>query len=97
VRLKLDPTFIFANYIEAALWAALAVAAVVRRNGRASWTLACALLLFGVSDLVETRTGAWYKPWWLLVGKVLCVLAIVISGAVVFRRRHRARSSVNGS
>ena len=88
--MALDPTFIYANYAEAGLWAALGVAAVIKRNGRASWALAAALILFGVSDVVETRTGAWYKPWWLLAWKAICVLCILIFGITVLRRRRRS-------
>jgi hypothetical protein len=83
----LNPTFIYANYAEACLWAALAVAAVIKRSGNASWLLATALLLFGLSDVVETRTGAWYKPWWLFAWKAICVLCILIFGIAAWRRR----------
>ncbi len=30
-------------------------------------------LAFGASDLVEIRTGAWWKPWWLLTWKAACI------------------------
>ena len=36
--------------------------------------LAVILILFGISDFVEMATGAWWRPWWLLVWKVLCVI-----------------------
>jgi hypothetical protein len=39
---------------------------------------AAVLLAFGGSDVVETRTGAWWHPWWLLVWKGLCVVALVV-------------------
>lgn len=84
--MSLDPTFIHANYAEAGLWAAFAVVALIKRTGRASWLLAAALLLFGLSDIVETRTGAWYKPWWLFAWKALCVLCILIFGIAVLRK-----------
>ncbi len=31
------------------------------------------LILFGVSDWVEMGTGAWWRPWWLLVWKGGCL------------------------
>ncbi len=36
-----------------------------------------AFTLFGVSDVIESFTGAWWTPWWLLVLKVACVITFV--------------------
>ncbi|MHC4265575.1 MAG: hypothetical protein ACYSUK_06540 [Planctomycetota bacterium] len=36
------------------------------------------LVAFGCSDFMEIRTGAWWKPWWLLVWKGVCLTGIVI-------------------
>jgi hypothetical protein len=64
------------NLIEAGFWIVLGVGLAIggMRRGRAiarlgllSGTILC---LFGVSDLVEASTGAWWRPWWLLSGKV---------------------------
>ena len=33
--------------------------------------------LFGMSDVVEVQTGAWWRPWWLFAWKALCVLAML--------------------
>jgi hypothetical protein len=74
--------------IEACLWIALAAILVVTR-GRKLVILAIALILFGGSDLVEAHTGAWWRPWWLLVWKGACVLAIIL---VIASARYRARS-----
>ncbi len=71
------------NLGEAALWFACAVAVavasrrsvpVLRRN---AWLVAVAFLAFGVSDLIEVRTGAWWRPWWLFVLKSACVLILL--------------------
>jgi hypothetical protein len=63
-------------------------AVVVRRVPTpAGRGLAVALLAFGVSDLVETRTGAWYDPPWLLAWKAACVIAIGVLGVAVYRHR----------
>ncbi|MGQ0636842.1 MAG: hypothetical protein ACT4QC_19715 [Planctomycetaceae bacterium] len=35
------------------------------------------LALFGVSDVIEFYTGAWWRQMGLLVFKILCVLGIV--------------------
>jgi hypothetical protein len=70
------------NYCEAGLWFVLGVVVViaarkqpsaVRRN---AWVASAAFVVFGVSDLIEVRTGAWWTPWWLFVLKATCVLAL---------------------
>ncbi|MBC7784329.1 MAG: hypothetical protein H7144_10865 [Burkholderiales bacterium] len=83
----IDPLFAYANYAEACLWTALGIAAITKRNSTASIVLGCALLIFGVSDVIEANTGAWYEPWWLLVMKTACVVCILLSGRMVLRRR----------
>ena len=72
--------FQISNYIEAGLWISIGIAftiAALRQTGPARkhcWIAAADFVLFGISDLVESQTGAWYKPWWLLVWKGLCLL-----------------------
>lgn len=85
----LDPLFVWSNYAEAFLWVAIGVAVSVFGRSRARIGLTTALIAFGVSDLVETRTGAWYRPWWLLGWKAACVLAMVVLGAIEIRSRRR--------
>ncbi len=89
--MTIDPIFAYANYAEACLWTGLGVIAIARRNSRWSVGLTIALLGFGVSDIVEVRTGAWYRPWWLLAWKATCVLLILVFGASVARRRAKIR------
>ena len=76
------------NLIEAGFWVVFATAIAIGAVGqpramRSLGVTACAVsLLFGISDLVEARTGAWWRPWWLLAlerpcawrGLVLCFL-----------------------
>jgi hypothetical protein len=76
----IDPVFVLSNQFEAALWmfiaVAMTVAAARRRHVRWECAIgAIAFALFGVSDLVETTTGAWWRPWWLLAWKAACVIA----------------------
>lgn len=35
-------------------------------------------LLFGVSDFAELYTGAWWRPWWLLMWKGCCICGFII-------------------
>ncbi len=75
--------FRYLNFLEACLWVAIAaIAAVIaaRNPGRVRsrcLTLALTLVAFGISDVVETRTGAWWRPWWLLVWKAACVVVLL--------------------
>lgn len=70
------------NIIEAGVW--FAAGAIVLWKGlregsagkKALLLLAPTLVIFGISDLVETRTGAWWRPWWLFAWKAVCVLAM---------------------
>ena len=87
--------FVYANYIEAGLWTVLgagAAAQAARCAGtvrRDLLILAVDLIAFGVSDVVETRTGAWWRPWWLLAWKAACVGVMLALLANHLRRRRR--------
>ena len=78
------------NLLEAGLWASIALTLVVwavREAGR--WRrlwggLASAFLVFAVSDIIESQTGAWWRPLWLLAIKAGC-LAVFLSGAREYR------------
>ena len=84
--------FEIANYAEAVVWFAMALYCVTRAitTRRANlWLLTIALLLFGASDVVEVRTGAWYRPWWLLAWKTACVLTILGVAIPYIRARQK--------
>lgn len=76
-----DPE-VLGNYIEAGFW--VAVGLIVGWCGRRTRPpfyrlplLAAGLFVcFGLSDLVEAQTGAWWRPWWLLVWKGACILGL---------------------
>lgn len=82
-----DPLFVHANQAEAVFWIAIGMGFAVRGetlarqperrgNRRLCWLAAAVLMAFGASDLVETQTGAWWRPWWLLLWKAACVIAL---------------------
>ena len=81
--------FQLANTLEAGLWIAMSAVvlfAAPKRGLSPSLTrlLAVTLCVFGLSDLVETQTGAWYRPWWLFLWKASCVatlLAILLTAS----------------
>jgi|ERR1043166_1056264 hypothetical protein len=86
------------NLMEAGLWFVLALALFVytfRREKQLRGTLfilSMTLAVFGASDLVEARTGAWWKPWWLFVWKAMCVLALFVGFVRFFRLEKRLRA-----
>ena len=73
-----------ANLLEAALWCAIGFAfliAAIRVSARRRYqciVLAIAFIAFGASDIVEVRTGAWWRPWWLLLWKGGCVVTLLV-------------------
>ena len=91
-------THVLFNYGEAAVWVIVGLCllwrsrkehSVARILGRVA---SLAFLAFGVSDLIETRTGTWYEPWWLFVWKAACVV-ILLSCLCVYARHTRRRAN----
>ncbi len=77
------------NVFEASLWICLGIAALAAgRSRRRRAGLAVVLIAFGISDLVETQTGAWWRPPWLLAWKAACV-AILAGYAIAWLRARR--------
>ena len=73
------------NLIEAGLWLGFTVIFAFK-----AWCahgpprlifvrLAVAFLVFSVSDIIESRTGAWWRPPWLLIIKAACVAVFYFS------------------
>ncbi len=88
-----ERVFVIFNACEGLFWIGIAVGFAVvllRRRVNPDLMLAGCLLFvaFGISDFVEIRTGAWFRPWWLLVWKSWCVVGLI---AVYSRFRARAR------
>jgi hypothetical protein len=87
--------FRYSNYAECALWVVVGVVCLLP-GLRVPWSrgqrvMACVTFMaFGVSDVVETFTGAWWRPWWLLVWKGACIAIILALAAAAWRRRKQA-------
>jgi len=70
------------NAFEVALWTVLGVVVAIRHRRSKSRlrrvaALATGLLfLFAVSDVIEMQTGAWWRPWPLLVLKGACLVGL---------------------
>jgi hypothetical protein len=101
-----DSFFARSNYIEAGLWGAIGVGfivhAIVKRSAATSVIAAVTFFAFGFSDVIEASTGAWWRPWWLLALKGLCLavfLALLVRyvaarrQAVTLRTAHPEASS----
>ena len=51
-------------------------------------------ILFGISDLVEAQTGAWWRPWWLFLWKAVCLTALGVCIMAYRRIRSRPLASI---
>lgn len=91
---KWDSLALF-NLAEACLWACFAlIIALAGHRWRALTPrlrigLAGAFLAFAISDLIESRTGAWWRPPGLLVLKGACLVAIAGCSGLVWRNHRR--------
>jgi hypothetical protein len=86
------------NLIEAGFWFAVAIFLVLqslrreRRFRRVLGWLSASFFVFGVSDLIEAQTGAWWRPVWLLLIKGVCLAAFVLG----FRAYYKIKRSIDG-
>jgi len=89
------------NLIEAAFWFLLGFVGFFyswRREPRLRPTLrilSITFVIFGASDIIESRTGAWWEPWWLLVWKAVCVVVLLLGFVRYYRLRKRGRGGLN--
>lgn len=58
-----------------------------RDHHRTARFTAIALFVFGASDVIEVFTGAWWRPWWLAVMKIVCGLIIITGGWTLWKQR----------
>lgn len=95
-----DITRIF-NEIEACVWLAIAIGFLVysftatgkkRKIGNICFA---AFLIFGISDIIESKTGAWWKPLWLLAVKISCVATFIYCYLKYLSIRKTADSKVS--
>jgi hypothetical protein len=83
------------NALEAGLWMTFALITALlggRVRGmtpRLRILLAVSFLAFGISDLIEISTGAWWRPPGLLAYKGVCLLGIGGGCLLLWRKRRR--------
>jgi len=63
-----------------------------RRTSVMNSALALAFVAFGISDFVEIRTGAWWRPAWLLLWKAVCVVTLIAAFFHYLRRKSTKKS-----
>ncbi|MEZ6083758.1 MAG: hypothetical protein R3E58_07400 [Phycisphaerae bacterium] len=83
MNLQTNSFFKTANFVEAGIWISIGIAfacfALTKSPfHKRAFAAAIVFVLFGVSDVVETQTGAWWRPWWLLCWKGLCILSMLM-------------------
>ena len=89
------------NYLEAGLWfliaTVLCLAAAKRGTSNPYFgvlvTTAVTFLVFGISDVIEAHTGAWWRPVGLLALKAICILMLL----VLYRRYVLIKRHTNGA
>ena len=59
------------------------------RRRRILLIAATGFLAFAASDLIEAQTGAWWRPWWLVVLKGSCLATFL--GCFIAWRKAQAR------
>lgn len=88
------------NAFEAGLWLAFAMIVFIRFRGadvtvrRVSRSIAAFFVLFGISDVIEMKTGAWWRPPALLVFKGVCLAGL--TGCFVLMVRHHRTAKRSG-
>ena len=80
------------NAFEALFWITMGCGFLVaaRRRARRAALTGLFLVAFGCSDIVELRTGAWWRPWWLLLWKTVCVVALASLTTAYYQRQRQA-------
>ena len=71
------------NTAEALVWIVIALVIAARASfprpspRRIGFIASAAFVAFAGTDLIEAKTGAWYRPLWLLAYNAVCVAFIV--------------------
>lgn len=79
---RLESSQLF-NFFEGLLWTAIGLIFTWRAFRKTKYRAlqigsSVSFILFGISDFIEMRTGAWYTPCTLFALKATCVLSFLI-------------------
>ena len=87
------------NYCEAVFWVFVSLVVLIaavkasRQVKRIAYVAVPTLFLFGVSDIIEVYTGAWWRPFRLLIWKSLCIAILLICVFFYWRQKVQAGTS----
>ncbi len=102
ITIRMSDLTVRGNQIEAVLWFFFSAGFLVRvfrtsgSHRRLAVVLVLAFLAFGISDLIEARTGAWWRPLWLLLLKTGCIAVFAYGLREHLRLRRRDRDAGGG-
>lgn len=73
------------NSLEAVIWISIGLflflvalkKGAVNGSKKDAVVLGVLFVAFGISDVCEVFTGAWWRPWWLLVWKTLNAVGLL--------------------
>jgi len=83
------------NHIEAVWWFIVAAYFFCKSYSsppdkrKIGYTAAIAFLFFGISDIIEAHTGAWWQPWQLLALKASCLAVFAVCIILYYRNRKK--------
>lgn len=99
----MDYVFAF-NVFEAILWTSIGLYVLVQsihnQQRRVPLLVIAALFfVFAVSEVVETQTGGWWKPWWLAVWKGGCIASIIVLGRqqIQWQKQHQQAADADAA
>lgn len=84
------------NYCEAVFWVIVSLVVLIgaakssRHVKKIAYVAVPTLFLFGLSDIVEVYTRAWWRPFWLLLWKGICIAILVIGVFLYWRQKVQA-------
>lgn len=91
------------NLVEAGVWMLVALALAIKAV-RVTTTLRRMLMIlsgtfvvFGVSDIIESSTGAWWRPIWLPLIKGACLVVFFFGFRAYYRIVKSMKTSSNAS
>jgi len=89
------------NSVEAAVWIAIGLLllagskkAAVNSPRKDVIALSTLFVAFGMSDVVKVYSGAWWKPWWLLIWKTLNAVGLLyFTGKLYLAEKAKSRKN----
>ena len=77
------------NWVEIFLWCVIGIVFTARsfksKFRSQALTAGITFIIFGITDIIEIQTGAWWDPWWLFAIKAICVISLFIT-FMVYRK-----------